>query len=167
MSTTLLELRPLSADLRGTSSNRPSFGTRNGHRILEFAPSVDSEAFFSAIMPEAYAAAGVSVVIEFMVDNNTAGNIVIGFSFERLEVGVTDLDTDGFAAEKTVTIAVPGGSGQLVRATITFTDGAEMDSIVTADQMRLKLRRVGTDGSDTATTSTAQMTLARISQVAS
>lgn len=165
MPTTLLEFVPLAADIRGSSTDRPTFNTRNGHRILEFKPGVDDEAFFTSVMPEAYAAAGISVVIEFMADNNTAGNMIIGVAFERLEVGVTDLDSDGFATEKTVSIAVPATSGQLVRATIAFSD-AEIDGIVIADAFRMRLRREGTNVSDTASTTIGQMTICRISQAA-
>jgi len=61
-----------------------------------------------------------------------------------------DIDADSFAAMQDIGVTANGTSGIEVVGSITFTDGAQMDSIVAGDLFRLKIRRDadGTNGTD-------------------
>jgi hypothetical protein len=76
--------------------------------------------------------------------------VVWGGSFERHQDDTDDLDADGFAAEQTATGTTASGSGEVQYTSIAFTDGAQMDSVAAGESFRFKLRRVATDGADTA-----------------
>jgi hypothetical protein len=81
----------------------------------------------------------------------TSGNFVIDAAVERIQEGTTDIDSDSFAAVNSVTQAVNGTSGVPVKATITFTDGADMDSLAAGEAFRIKITRDANNASDTAT----------------
>lgn len=122
---------------------------RNNQPVLDFADNATEEALFPILLPRNYAGGGTTVTIVFSMSTATTGNVVIGLSWERQDTG-TDLDTDSFAAENTATVAVPAASGQPAYATITFTDGAQMDNIAVGESGRLRFRRLGGDAGDTA-----------------
>lgn len=132
------------------SSNYATFDTRNvSNLVLEFDASTIESAFFSCVMPRAYASGGITCMLAWCADTAVTGSVVWGISIERCQDETDDLDTDSFAAEQTATSAAPTGSaGQIQYCSIAFTDGAQMDSVTAAERFRLKLRRVATDGSD-------------------
>jgi hypothetical protein len=110
------------------SSNYATLDTRNGHPVLDFDSGATPEvAIFTGVLPRHYATSG------------TVGWLV---SFERIGDGSQDIDSDGFASEKTVTAAtVPGTSGHVDITNVAFTDGAEIDSIAVGEAFRIKIRR--------------------------
>ena len=79
--------------------------------------------------------------------------VCTGYTY-NYNVSANDIDGDSFATFKDVTVSANGTSGIEVVGTITFTSGAEMDSIVVGDLFRLKIRRDadGTNGTDDITT---------------
>lgn len=142
---------------RYTGANPATVDVRNGHWVLEFDPGATAEtATFEDVLPSNYAGGGITVYIEFMVDTATSGNVVWGASFERHDTG-TDLDSDSFAAEKTVTVAAPGTTGAPAYTSIAFTNGAEIDSLAALESFRLKIRRVSSDAADTVNSNDAQL----------
>lgn len=147
MPSTLLELPPLAFDLTA-STTAPTFGVRAGrHRIIDFLPAAAAEAYFTGFMPEARDSSDLTVTIAW-VSTAVTGDAVFGVAFERHDQGVHDLDTDAFAAEKTVVSTAPALGGSTQYAEITFT-AAESDAIVAGEQFRIQLRHIGTDGSRT------------------
>lgn len=130
----------------GALNNEPpasAFATldlRNSIPVLDFDASTDEEAVFSGVMPKNYAGGGVTLKIHFMLSSATSGNVVWQAAFER--VAGQDADSDGFASfQASGQVAANGTSGIESIATITFTDGAQMDSVVAGDRFRLKIRR--------------------------
>lgn len=123
--------------------------TRNAIPLLSFDASLDEEARFSDRLPRHYAGNGITVSCEFEMASATSGNVVLGVSVERADAA-TDLDTDSFASEVTGTFSVPGTSGFPKYVDIALTNGAQMDSWAVGESGRLKVRRVGSSGSDTA-----------------
>lgn len=131
------------------SSNAATFDLRNGHLVLEFDQTTIETAVFPGTLPRNYAGGGLTVRIEWMGDGVTTGDVVWGASFERHDAAGTDLDSDSFAAEQTATGTTAGTDGAVRYTAITFTDGAQIDSLAVSEGYRLKIRRVASDGSDT------------------
>lgn len=71
-------------------------------------------------------------------------------AIERIDASSLDIDADSFAAFQSTGVTAPGTSGQVVVGTVTFTSGAQMDSLVVGEAFRLKVRRDadGTSGTD-------------------
>lgn len=131
------------------SSNYATLDSRNQHPTLDFDPTTNESAVFSSIMPQVYAANGVDVLIHYAMSSATAGDIDWDVAFERIGDQQQDLDVDGFAAaQSTNNTTVPATSGLVDIVTVSFADGAEMDSIEIGDSFRIKITRDA--GSDTA-----------------
>ncbi len=149
----LLIFRP--TDNEPPSSNPATFAVRNAHPVLDFDGSTNETAIFSAFMPRSYSAAtGVTVTIIFTSDATDTGDVDWDVAFEL--IGTTqDIDSDGFAAVNSIDgTATNATSGIPVSAAVTFTDGADMDSVVVGAAFRLKLTR---DASSDASTEDAQL----------
>ena len=145
---TLLTFFP--ADNEPVSTNAATLNTRNLHPILDFDKDTDESAVFSAVMPRHYAGTtGVTVYIHWSADGVTTNNVIWDVSFERIGDGQQDIDSDGFAAVNSVTDTAPGTDGFVTIASVTFTVGADMDSVVMGELFRLKLTRDANNGSDT------------------
>lgn len=126
--------------------------TRNGHPVLDFDGATDEEAVFTGIMPDHYANGGLTVKVHVAFTSATSGTANIECHLER--VTGLDIDADSFATFQDVGVTANGTSGIEVVGSITFTNGAAMDSIVAGDLFRLKIRRDadGTNGTDDITT---------------
>lgn len=123
------------------SANYATLDTRNQHVVLDFDQATDESAVFSAVMPRAYSGGGLTVYIHWSASGVTANNVVWEASFERIGDGQQDVDSDGFAAANYVQDAAPGTDGFVTIAAITFTDGADMDSVAVGEGFRLKISR--------------------------
>lgn len=130
------------------SANAASFGVRNNHPILEFDKDTDEETVFPGYMPAAYAGGGVTVILIWMADGVIVNEVVWDAQFERHEDDNFDLDGDGFAAVQSVTATAPSADGETSYDSITFTDGAQMDSLEAEESFRLKIRRDADNGAD-------------------
>ena len=132
------------------SSNYATFDTRNQHPVLDFDPSTDEEAVFSGVLPRHYAGGGITAYIHYSMSTAEANNVVWQGAFERVGDGQQDVDSDSFASfQSSGQVAVPGTSGLVDIATITFTDGAQIDSIAVGEKFRFKVRG---DADDTSAT---------------
>lgn len=122
--------------------------TRNGHPVLDFDGSTDEEAVFTGIMPAHYAAGGITVKVHVMFTSATTGTANIEAYIERMTE--QDADADGFAAFQDASAVPNAASGIETIASIAFTNGAAMDSVVAGNTFRLKIRRDadGTNGTD-------------------
>jgi len=129
-----------------------TFDTRNAHLVLDFDGATDEEAVFKGIMPAHYAGGGLTVKVHVTFTSATSGTANIECMLERI-TGL-DIDADSFAAMQDASAVPNATSGIETVASITFTSGAQMDSIVVADLFRLKIRRDadGTNGTDDVTT---------------
>lgn len=133
------------------STNYATLDTRNGHPVLDFDDSTDESAVFSGIMPRNYGSGGVTVYLH-VSSVATTGNHMFDVAFERIGDQQQDVDSDGFAAVNAVgAVAVPGTSGNVDIVNVTFTDGADMDSVAVGELFRLKVTRDADNASDTAT----------------
>ncbi len=145
---TLLIFRP--QDNEPVASDFATLDTRNLHPVLDFDAATNKSAVFSATMPRSYAGGGLTVYIHYALTSATTGNTDWDVAFERIGDQQQDIDSDGFAAvNSTDNTTVPGTSGNVDIITVTFTNGADMDSIAVGEGFRLKVTRDA--ASDTAT----------------
>lgn len=132
------------------SSNFATLDTRNQHPVLDFNDTTNEDAVFSSVLPQNYAGGGLTVYIIFSMTSATSGDVDIDAAIERIQDGVTDIDSDSFAAAQSVdNTTVPGTSGFVDTVSIAFTDGAQMDSLAVGEKFRIKITRDA--ASDTAT----------------
>jgi hypothetical protein len=146
---TLAVLVPTAA--RFPTSNAPTFDTRNNHLVLDFDDTADETCYFPGVMPRHYGGSGVTVTIVWMATDTTVTphDCVWYVDWERHQADTTDLDSDGFTgAGNQVTDQEASVSGEPSYASITFTDGADMDSVAAGESFRLLVRREPTDAAD-------------------
>lgn len=143
----LAELFP--ADYEPPTSNYATFDTRNGHPVLDFDGSTNETAIWTRWMPAQYDGGGVTVTISYMSED-TSGDIDWDVGFEAIADGGDDMDSDSFAAvNSTDGTTVPGTSGQPDYVTVTFTDGADMDSVAAGSMFRIKVVRDASNDTST------------------
>ena len=132
-----------------TSSDYATLDVRNLHPVLDFDATTDESAVWTAVLPSSYAAGGLTVEIGWAGDGVTTGNVVWNAAIERIGDDQLDLDADSFAAANAVTDTTSSTDGNVVVATITFTDGADMDSVAAGEGFRIKITRDADNASDT------------------
>lgn len=128
--------------------------TRNAHPVLDFDGTTDEEAIFAGVLPTHYAGGGVTCEVWTAFTSATSGSVRFQAALERDSVSAVNLDSDDFAAFQSGGGTAPGTSGLLIKVSITFTNGAQMDSLQAGEAFRLKIRRDadGTSGTDNITT---------------
>ncbi len=127
-------------------ANFATFDTRNAHPVLDFDAATNESAVFSAIMPRSYAGTtGLTVYIHYSMSSAEADTVDWDVSFERIGDQQLDVDGDSFAAVNSVdNTTVPGTTGLVDIVNVTFTDGADMDSVAVGELFRIKVTRDAT-----------------------
>lgn len=124
------------------ASNPATLDIRNQHPVLDFDSTTNEDAIFSGVMPRHYGGSGVTVYLHYAMSSATSGDVDWDVAFERIGDQQQDIDSDGFAAANSVdNTTVPGTSGLVDIASVTFTDGADMDSIAVGEGFRMKATR--------------------------
>jgi len=124
------------------ATNYATLDTRNGHVVLDFDPTTNESAVFSAIMPRNYAGGGITVYIHYAMTSAEADTVDWDVAFERIGDGLLDIDGDSFAAVNSVdNTTVPGTTGLVDIVSVAFTDGADMDSVAVGEAFRLQIIR--------------------------
>jgi len=137
---TLLIFTPLHNE--PTGSNYATFDTRNQHPVLDFDAGTNESAVFSAVMSRNYAGGGVTVYIHYSMSSAEADTIDWDVAFERIGDQQLDVDGDSFAAVNSVdNTTVPGTTGLVDIVNVTFTNGADMDSVAVGELFRIKITR--------------------------
>jgi hypothetical protein len=124
--------------------------TRNAHPVLNFDGTTDEEAVFTSILDRKYAGGGLTVNLWVGAASATSGTMRWQVGIERIQASTLDIDADSFAAFQSNGATAPGTSGMFLVCAVTFTDGAQMDSLAVGEPYRLKVRRDadGTSGTD-------------------
>ena len=125
------------------ASSFATLDTRNSALVLDFDDATVESAVFVGRAPEAATfGSGIVVKIDWMATSATTGNVRWRAEFER---GTTDLDSDSFDTATEATGAANGTSGIATTTDITCTT---IDSIAAGDRFRVRISRVGNDGTN-------------------
>lgn len=131
------------------ATNYATLAVRNVHPVLQFDPATEEAILFEPVLPSHYAGGGLTLVLYWMANTATSGDVKWGGAIERHQASSDDLDADSFATEQVATTTAPGTSGQVVTTSITFSSGTNMDSLAANESFRLKVARKAADGADT------------------
>lgn len=124
------------------AANYATLDTRNNHPVLDFDAATDEAAYWTDVMPRNYGGGGITAYIHYAMTTAITLEVIWLGAFERIGDGFQDLDIDGFAADQTTAaITVPGTAGNVDITPITFTNGAQMDSIAVGELFRFRLTR--------------------------
>lgn len=144
----LIEFTPLANEPPAAAF--ATLDTRNSHVALDFDGATDEEAVFSGVLPAHYGGGGLTLETFWAFTSATSGSLRVQAAIERIDASSLDIDADSFASFNSAGGTAPGTSGQVIKVTVTFTSGAEMDSLAAGEHFRLKIRRDadGTSGTD-------------------
>ena len=141
----LLTFGPLASE--PPSANYATLDLRNAHPVLDFDAATDESVSFSSILPAHYAGGGLTLKIHWTATSATSGDVVWNGEIEA--ISGLDIDADSFATAQAVTGTANGTSGIETVSTITFSSGANMDSLAAGGAFRLRITRDANNGSDT------------------
>lgn len=152
MGTAHVQLDPFSAEFLATAF--PQRDKKNGTNIpvplLAYDAGADEAAFFRFRVP-GYSSGNLTVEVLWYADTASSGDVVFGGAIAAITPNsdTQDIETDALATENTVTDTHLGTTGQREHsATITVSN---LDSLADGDEVTFRLRRLGTNGSDTMT----------------
>jgi hypothetical protein len=117
--------------------------------VEDFDAGADEYIDLLGHLASTYDGGGITLKIPWSASSATSGNIVLDAAFRRLQDDAEDIDTSHSYSFNSVTDAAPSAAGEIVTASITFTDGADMDSLAAGEKFILRIRRNGDDASDT------------------
>lgn len=101
---------------------------------------------------ESYAGGGLTITLDWSATTATSGDVIWGAAIRRIADDAEDMDvahTYDFNDASADTAA--SASGERSRASITFTNGADMDSLADGETFILRIRRNAAAGGDTMT----------------
>ena len=133
------------------ASGYAQIDSRNSIPVIAYDAATNEYVVFASGLPSHYSGGGLTIDVYWMGATATSGNVKWGVSVERDNEGNHDLDADNFATEQTNTGTANATSGVVTKTTITVSSGANMDSAVAGDPIRIKLRRLASDVADTMT----------------
>ena len=135
---------------------------RNFHPVLLFKDAAtDENAIFSGILPRNYGGGGITVYLHWS-HGATVGNVDWDVELERIGDQQQDIGSDSFAAAQSAdTQTVPGTSGLVDISAVTFTDGAQMDSLAVGEGFRMRVSR---DGANDTASGDAQLRFIEIKE---
>lgn len=124
--------------------------------VLDFDPGATQEyASFGAHMPRHYDGGGLTVTI-IWTSEATSGDVKWDAAFKAL-ADTTNLLSSTYAAVNTVTTTTDGTARDINTSEITFTDGADMDSVAAGEYFRLLITRDSADAADTMNSNDAEL----------
>ena len=136
-----VELGPLAAEQYSLAAPA-GLDLRNGHPVLDFDDTTQEYAQWTFRLPATYGGGGLTVEVYFSATSATSGNVYFDAAVERIGEEQLDVDSDSFASAQTSSAtATSTTSGYVKKATVAFTDGAQMDSLAAGELGRLKISR--------------------------
>jgi hypothetical protein len=144
------------------ASSYATLDTRNGYVVLDFDDASDEAAIFRGIMPLHYAGGGVTVTVGWMATSATTGTISLDVAFMSITDDADDLDSKSFASYNNANPTTASATGEVDYVDITFTDGADMDSVAAGEAFFIKVQRDG-DGTTSTDNLSGDMELVFVS----
>lgn len=136
-------------------SNPATFDTRASATSVENFPIYDFDDTTIEYMDfygflYGYDGGGLTVKFPWTATSATSSNVIWGAAFRRIQEDAEDIDLSQTYDYNDASAQAPGSaSGEQVMATITFTNGADMDSLADTEPFVLRIRRNASSGSDT------------------
>jgi hypothetical protein len=132
------------------SSSYATPDLRNGIPVLDFDATSDEAAYFMGFLPTSYGGGGLTIKLFVAHSTATSGSSRWQAQIERMN---TDMDSNSFSSAKSTGIAANATSGIPSNGSISFSNGAEMDSLAAGEPFRIIIQRDadGTTGTDDAT----------------
>lgn len=119
-----------------------TFDLRNSVPVLDFDDSTDESAVFGGVLPANYAGGGLTVTLVWMATSATSGGVSWDVAIEAHPDDAFDIDSDGFAtAKNSGSATTASAAGEQQYTSISFSNGAEMDSLAAGESFRLKVTR--------------------------
>jgi hypothetical protein len=120
-----------------------------GVPYLAFDSATDESADFYGILPRHYGGGGLTVYLHW-ASAATANEVVWNAAFRRIQDDGEDIDGsyDYATNSNAVTATTASAAGELDYASITFTDGADMDSLAVGESFILRITRDANNGDD-------------------
>lgn len=123
------------------ATNYATLDIRNGVTVLDFDDSTDESIDFGGYMPAHYSGGGFTVVIGWMATTATSGTISLDVAFKSVTDDADDLDTKAYAAVNNANPTTASATGEVDYVTITFTDGADSNSVAAGEYFMLRVTR--------------------------
>lgn len=96
-----------------------------------------------------YGGGGLTVTLDWSATTATSGAVVWGAAIRRVADDAEDVDAShSYDYNNASADTAASASGERSRATITFSDGADMDSLANGEPFILRVRRNPADGGD-------------------
>lgn len=107
--------------------------------------------FYCVLSPN-YSGGGLTIVTPWSATSATSGSVVWRAAIRRIADDAEDVDTaQTYDYNQASADTAPSASGETSMPTITFTDGADMDSLAAGEPFVLRIGRLPTDAGDTMT----------------
>lgn len=124
------------------NSNVASLIILDGHRALKFPQGLNRAAYFGSVMSSLYNNSGIKVTLVWTMAA-TAGAVRFDVAFERQDAGVFLYSGASFATATILTTSPPGASLRAVYSSVSFANGAAIDSLAALESYRLQITRRG------------------------
>jgi hypothetical protein len=98
-----------------------------------------------------YGGGGLTIILPWMATSATTGDVKWDVAFRRIQTNSTDVDTSQTYDFNTTTTTTSGTSGATKETSITFTNGADMDSVANLEKFILRVKRDASAAGDTMT----------------
>lgn len=115
--------------------------------VYDFDASTDEYLDLYCSMPSSYDGGGLTVIIKWQASSATSGDCIWRVGIRRRS-STDDIDASKTYDFNSVTTTAPGTSGYPTSSTVTFTDGADMDSLAASEDFVLRITRDADNGSD-------------------
>lgn len=117
--------------------------------VLDFDESTIEYVDFLIRLPSNYAGGGLTVSIEWMATSATSNAVVWSAAIRRIQDDAEDVDTShSYDYNDASADTAASASGETSKAVITFSNGADMDSLAAGESAILRIRRNASNGSD-------------------
>ena len=118
--------------------------------VLDFDTTTAEYVDFQCWLPSNYAGGGITLTLIWSASSATTGAVVWGAALRAVPDDAEDLDTTAFTYDYNDASAAtaPSAVGQTSQDDITFTNGADMDSVGASSYFLLRVRRNPADAGD-------------------
>ena len=119
--------------------------------VWDFDDTTDEYIDVYGVLATNYSGGGLTVALYWSATSATSGAVVWRAAIRRIADDADDVDASQTYDFNSVTATTASASGEVDYTTITFTSGADMDSLAAGEQFILRLTRDADNGSDTMT----------------